>query len=50
MKSKVTAIGKAVSDEGKPMSEVIRDRIKGDFAAKVKVLNDLTASWLKRTP
>jgi siroheme synthase-like protein len=29
---------------------VIRERIKGDFATKVKVLNDLTASWLKRTP
>lgn len=24
----------------------IRDRIKGDFAEKVKVLNDITSSWL----
>lgn len=30
--------------------QAIRDRIKGDFAHKVKMLNDLTASWLKRTP
>lgn len=30
--------------------QVIRDRIKGDFAHKVKMLNDLTTSWLKRTP
>lgn len=28
----------------------IRDRMKGDFADKVKMLNDLTSSWLKRTP
>ena len=28
MKSKVTAIGKAAGDEGRPISEVIRDRIK----------------------
>ena len=26
----------------------IRDKIKGDFAEKVKVLNDITASWLKK--
>ena len=30
--------------------QTIRDRIKGDFAYKVKMLNDITASWLKRTP
>jgi siroheme synthase-like protein len=30
--------------------ELIRQRLKGDFADKVKVLNDLTSSWLKRTP
>lgn len=29
--------------------ELIRQRLKGDFADKVKVLNDLTSSWLKRT-
>ncbi len=28
----------------------IRQRIKGDFEHKVKVLNDITASWLKGTP
>jgi siroheme synthase-like protein len=28
----------------------IRQRLKGDFADKVKILNDLTSSWLKRTP
>jgi precorrin-2 dehydrogenase/sirohydrochlorin ferrochelatase len=28
--------------------QLIRDRMKGDFAQKVKMLNDLTASWLKR--
>lgn len=28
--------------------QAIRDRMKGDFAQKVKMLNDLTASWLKR--
>lgn len=27
----------------------IRERMKGDFAEKVKMLNDLTASWLKKT-
>lgn len=27
----------------------IRERMKGDFAHKVKVLNDITSSWLKRT-
>ncbi len=26
----------------------IRDQLKGDFAEKVRVLNDLTASWLKK--
>lgn len=31
--------------------QAIRERMKGDFASKVKMLNDLTASWLKkRTP
>jgi siroheme synthase-like protein len=30
--------------------QAIRQRIKGDFAHKVKMLNDLTSSWLKRTP
>lgn len=30
--------------------QAIRERIKGDFAHKVKMLNDLTSSWLKRTP
>jgi siroheme synthase-like protein len=30
--------------------QAIRDRMKGDFAHKVKMLNDITASWLKRTP
>lgn len=30
--------------------ELIRQRLKGDFADKVKVLSDLTSSWLKRTP
>lgn len=29
--------------------QAIRDRIKGDFAHKVKMLNDITASWLKRS-
>lgn len=29
--------------------QAIRDRIKGDFAHKVKTLNDITASWLKRS-
>lgn len=29
--------------------QAIRDRIKGDFAYKVKMLNDITASWLKRS-
>jgi siroheme synthase-like protein len=28
----------------------IRARIKGDFQHKVKLLNDLTSSWLKGTP
>ena len=28
----------------------IRQRIKGDFEHKVKVLNDITSSWLKGTP
>jgi siroheme synthase-like protein len=28
----------------------IRQRMKGDFAHKVKVLNDITSSWLKRSP
>lgn len=28
----------------------IRQKMKGDFAEKVKMLNDLTASWLKKTP
>lgn len=26
----------------------IRDRLKGDFSEKVKMLNDITASWLKK--
>jgi precorrin-2 dehydrogenase/sirohydrochlorin ferrochelatase len=30
--------------------QTIRQRLKGDFADKVKRLNDLTSSWLKRTP
>ena len=30
--------------------QLIRQRLKGDFADKVKILNDLTSSWLKRTP
>ena len=30
--------------------QTIRDRIKGDFAEKVKMLNDLTSSWLKKGP
>jgi precorrin-2 dehydrogenase / sirohydrochlorin ferrochelatase len=30
--------------------QVIRERMKGDFAQKVKMLNDLTSSWLKRSP
>ena len=30
--------------------QVIRERMKGDFAEKVKMLNDLTSSWLKRSP
>lgn len=30
--------------------QMIRQRLKGDFADKVKILNDLTSSWLKRTP
>lgn len=29
--------------------QMIRQRLKGDFADKVKMLNDLTSSWLKRT-
>ena len=28
--------------------QVIRERMKGDFAQKVKMLNELTSSWLKR--
>ena len=28
--------------------QAIRARMKGDFAEKVKMLNDITASWLKR--
>ncbi len=28
--------------------KAIRDRIKSDFAEKVRVLNEVTASWLKR--
>jgi precorrin-2 dehydrogenase / sirohydrochlorin ferrochelatase len=28
--------------------QMIRDRMKGDFAEKVKMLNDITASWLKK--
>ena len=27
--------------------QAIRERMKGDFAQKVKMLNDITASWLK---
>ena len=30
--------------------QAIRDRMKGDFAYKVKMLNDITSSWLKQTP
>jgi precorrin-2 dehydrogenase/sirohydrochlorin ferrochelatase len=30
--------------------QAIRERMKGDFAQKVKMLNDLTASWLKGSP
>jgi siroheme synthase-like protein len=29
--------------------QAIRQRIKGDFADKVKILNDITSSWLKRS-
>lgn len=29
--------------------QAIRERMKGDFAEKVKMLNDITASWLKRS-
>lgn len=29
--------------------QAIRERMKGDFAEKVKMLNDLTSSWLKRS-
>jgi siroheme synthase-like protein len=29
--------------------QAIRQKIKGDFADKVKILNDITSSWLKRT-
>ena len=28
----------------------IRDRLKGDFSEKVKMLNDITTSWLKKEP
>ena len=28
--------------------QAIRERLKGDFADKVKVLNDITTSWLKK--
>ena len=28
----------------------IRERLKGDFADKVKMLNDITSSWLKKRP
>lgn len=28
--------------------QMIRDRIKGDFAEKVRLLNDITSSWLKK--
>lgn len=28
--------------------QMIRDRIKGDFAEKVRMLNDITSSWLKK--
>ena len=28
----------------------IRQRLKGDFADKVKMLNDITSSWLKKAP
>ena len=30
--------------------QVIRERLKGDFADKVKMLNDITSSWLKKSP
>lgn len=29
--------------------QAIRERMKGDFAEKVKMLNDITSSWLKRS-
>jgi siroheme synthase (precorrin-2 oxidase/ferrochelatase) len=29
--------------------QTIRQKIKGDFADKVKILNDITSSWLKRS-
>ena len=29
--------------------QAIRDRMKGDLAAKVKMLNDLTSSWLRKS-
>ncbi len=29
--------------------QAIRERMKGDFAEKVRMLNDLTSSWLKRS-
>ena len=29
---------------------LIREQIKGDFAHKVKVLNEITTSWLERNP
>ena len=28
--------------------QAIRERLKGDFADKVKILNDITTSWLKK--
>jgi siroheme synthase-like protein len=28
--------------------QLIRDRLKGDFAQKVKMLNDITSAWLKK--
>jgi siroheme synthase-like protein len=39
----------ADTDELLKKMEAIRQRMKGDFAEKVRLLNDLTSSWLKRS-
>ena len=39
----------AETDQVLQNMQMIRDRLKGDFSEKVRMLNDITSSWLKKS-